>query len=443
MTNEALILLDTEPIINEATLLKATEELAHIGSWHVNLKSGKCRWSDETYRLLGFKPGEVAPQIESFYKQIHPDDRQYFNKKIEEIETENLSSQEMELRIIDSKTRATKYVQTRLVVKRDDNGTIITRMGFNMDITSAKLAEQKLLRSQSHLIASQHVADIGSWEVNLFVTPHSYEVSIYWSDETYRIYGVSPGKFVPTLNSVLMMVHPDDRSTLFRKYTNSLETGKSYNCEYRIIRPDHSKRVLRGRGAVVIDNVTGKPTKMIGTVQDITEQKQEEMAFYESEANLRAIFDNTSAVYTLVDKNLKIVSFNNAALESFGKGLSKKLFIGAYLPDFIAEDRKQRALKMYKKVFKGEQLKVEDSFQLLDGSIIWYYMQLLPVLGKNKKVINMIMYLRNITEQKTLELKNAQTISDLTKQNKELTHMLNTREGSDKKRLVARKKTIK
>jgi PAS domain S-box-containing protein len=419
--NEFQTVLGPEIIITEESLLKETERLAHIGSWQFNFISGLGIWSDETFRLLGFKPGEVAPLLESFLKQIHPDDLDRVLNAIEEVELNlDLASKKIEHRVVLNKTNEVRYLFTEIFIERDDMGQKTRAKGFNMDITSKKLAEQKLHQSQAHLLASQRIANVGNWEVDLSNSGDVFENPFYWSDETFRIFGLNPEKFNLTVNNLIERVYPGDRDNLLKRFAYSIETGKIFNCEHRIIQPDNLQRIVHERGEIIFDKESGRALKMIGTIQNITERKQEEESFHKSEANLRTILDNTSSVYLLVNRDLKLVSFNKAALERFNRDSNKILNAGDNIIDFVSEDRQQRAMEMYQRVFDGEQFKMEDSYTQKDGTIIWYYMQLLPVYGENNKVLNMVIYLMDITDRKKAELERDKITSDLMQRNTDL-----------------------
>jgi len=54
--------------------LEEAQALAHVGSWEINLQTGRGTWSDESYRILGLEPGECEPTVESYLTFVHPDD---------------------------------------------------------------------------------------------------------------------------------------------------------------------------------------------------------------------------------------------------------------------------------------------------------------------------------------------------------------------------------
>jgi PAS domain S-box-containing protein len=134
----------------------------------------------------------------------------------------------------------------------------------------AEAAERDLRRSQEHLARAQELAAIGSWE---------FEVAtgeLYWSAETYRIFGVSPATFSPTMQAILEMIHPDDREHMREVMGRLIEIAKdAVPLEYRMVRPDGMVRVVR-REIELVRAADGRPLRVVGTVHDITEQRAEE-----------------------------------------------------------------------------------------------------------------------------------------------------------------------
>ena len=143
-------------------------------------------------------------------------------------------------------------------------------------------------------------------------------------------------------------------------------------------------------------------------------------ALNKSEANLRTVFDNTTTVYILVDSDLKIVSFNKGGLDGLSKELGKTLQIGKNVLDFIDDDKKQRTAEMYRRVFDGEQFKLEEHYTPKGKETIWYDMQLLPVYKEEGKVLNMIIYLSDITQRKIAEIEKERISANLLHRNKDL-----------------------
>jgi PAS domain S-box-containing protein len=140
------------------------------------------------------------------------------------------------------------------------------------ELEERKRAEAALRQSEASLREAQRIAHLGNWEWSV---PSN---ELHWSDEVFFIFGIRRQAFGATYESFLEQVHPADRERVEQAVRQSLNTSEPYNLEHRIIRPDGEGRIVRGQGEVVHDN-TGRITRMVGTVQDITEQKRIEAQF--------------------------------------------------------------------------------------------------------------------------------------------------------------------
>ena len=126
-------------------------------------------------------------------------------------------------------------------------------------------------RSREQLAEAQRVARLGSWEWRIG------ESRVDWSDEMYRVYGLAPGSEPITYERYVSLIHPEDRQLAEETVRQAIESGAPFTMEHRIIRPDGGVRLISGRGKVVTDDA-GDPVLMVGTGQDITEQREHEIA---------------------------------------------------------------------------------------------------------------------------------------------------------------------
>ena len=135
------------------------------------------------------------------------------------------------------------------------------------DALTSVLMFQNLGESERKLDEAQRLAHVGYWERDL------YTGLITWSEETYRIYGVSTEERILTPDSVQELIHPEDRAMVREALSAALRGGPRYDAEFRLIRPDGDVRVVHGQADVTWDE-SGRPRRMFGTVQDITERKR-------------------------------------------------------------------------------------------------------------------------------------------------------------------------
>jgi PAS domain S-box-containing protein len=147
------------------------------------------------------------------------------------------------------------------------------------DALSTLLIFRSLQNSELKLEEAQRIAHVGHWERDLDTD------LIAWSRETYRIYGLPPQKHFPGLSQLAKLLHPEDRQAMIQAVADAVNGVRSYNVEYRIIRPDGEVRFVHSTGDVVKDE-SGRPRRMFGTVQDITERKLAEEALRRSETYL-------------------------------------------------------------------------------------------------------------------------------------------------------------
>lgn len=150
-------------------------------------------------------------------------------------------------------------------------------VGILRDITKRKEADNKLRDNEHSLSEAQRIAHIGNWDWNIVTN------ELRWSDEIYRIFGLTPQLFNATYPSFLNTVHPDDRTAVVNAVNEAVNNHKPYNLEHRIVHPDGTIRMVNEQGEVSYDE-SGKAIKMIGTVQDITEKKLYEQQLKEANA---------------------------------------------------------------------------------------------------------------------------------------------------------------
>ncbi len=145
-----------------------------------------------------------------------------------------------------------------------------------------KRSEERLRRSEASLAEAQRIAHLGNWDWNIVTN------ELGWSDEIYRIFGLLPQEFGATYEAFLDSVHPDDREFVKKAVDEALYEDKPYSIDHRIVLPDGTERIVHEQAGIMFDNA-GKPIRMIGTVQDITERKRAEGALEKSERELRQL----------------------------------------------------------------------------------------------------------------------------------------------------------
>ncbi|MEQ9368130.1 MAG: GAF domain-containing protein [Coleofasciculus chthonoplastes F3-SA18-01] len=142
--------------------------------------------------------------------------------------------------------------------------TIPSTAQLEAEIKKRQKAQAELWQEKTHLAQAQSVAHVGSWEFDLATQ------DITWSDETFRIYGLSPGQPTPTIREHRQTIHAKDRKA-WKKTVHQLVRGKSCQLEFRILRPDGFIRHLFAQGEPIF-NAQGQVHKLFGTLLDISDR---------------------------------------------------------------------------------------------------------------------------------------------------------------------------
>jgi predicted DNA binding protein len=139
------------------------------------------------------------------------------------------------------------------------------------DITERKERERELERTRELLEQAQRVAGVGGWELDVRADPPE----LTWSEEVYRIHDLPTGETVE-FDEGVGFYHPDDRPRVQERVERALEEGEPYDIEARLVTAEGDQRWVQSIAEPVTED--GEVVALRGSVQDITEQKERELA---------------------------------------------------------------------------------------------------------------------------------------------------------------------
>ncbi len=229
-------------------------------------------WNKKCEEITGYKAAEMIGNPNAM-ELLYPDG-EYLETELEKWAAQNYQLKNAEL-ILSAKDGSAKTV----LWTNTDFLTPEWIWAVGVDITARKEAEVALQDNEATLAKAQKIAHIGNWNWDIVAN------RILWSDELYRIIGLSPQEFDSHYESYLKCIHPDDLEFFKNLTERVLKEKKPYSAEYRIVRSNNDIRIVHEIGEVTVDK-NGNPINLFGTVQDITDSKQTAEALRESEEKL-------------------------------------------------------------------------------------------------------------------------------------------------------------
>ncbi|MDP1784140.1 MAG: ABC transporter substrate binding protein [Sulfuricurvum sp.] len=174
-----------------------------------------------------------------------------------------------------------------------------------------KKREDALVNISKSLNRAQTIAHLGNWEWDIQTN------ALWWSDEIYRIFGLTPQVFQPTSDGFFERVHPDDREVVETALKDALTNNTTYHVVHRILRLDGTVRHVLEEGEIQTDE-SGNPSKMSGTVYDITEQQNGQIILEASENKYRHLVENAMIGIYRTDLFGKILYVNQSLTDMLG-----------------------------------------------------------------------------------------------------------------------------
>jgi len=254
---------------------RATDEAI----WDWDIVANTISFSESLGNLFGYRAGEFESTMEFWMSGIHPEDHDQLMASVHAFfaSPEQSWSGEYRFRCADG---SYAFVYDRGIVVRDQ-GKPLRMVGSMMNITERKRAEEELSLSRLRLAEAQHIAQVGSWEWDVKTD------ALTWSEEKWRLFGRAPNECALNREFQLSCVHPEDRPTALAWIQTALTTGKPAAVDFRIVRPDAEVRVMHTRANGVFDE-NGQVIRVLGTSQDITEQRRTERKLHAAKTDAEA-----------------------------------------------------------------------------------------------------------------------------------------------------------
>jgi PAS domain S-box-containing protein len=279
----------TQELRRSRGYLAEAQRLSHTGSFGWVVSSGEIFWSEETFRIFEYDRA-TRPTVELVIQRVHPDDRAFVWKVIDRAAQDG-SDFDIEYRLLMPDKRM-KYLHV-IAHRRTDNSENLEFIGAVRDVTTAKIAEQKLKQDEAELrqlinFVPEHV---------LVMDPNGRRL---YENEAMREYFGTSLQDINAKAFFTRFVHPDDAASGARMdRARALERGDPWEAELRLRRKDGEYRWFLLRSNPLRDE-QGKIIRRYGTATDIEDRKRAEERVQKENVALREEIDKAAMFEEIV-----------------------------------------------------------------------------------------------------------------------------------------------
>ncbi|MBI5739394.1 MAG: PAS domain S-box protein [Nitrospirae bacterium] len=283
-----------------AERLNRAQEIAHLGSWELDLVNNTLAWSDEIYRIFGLQPQEFDATYEAFLARVHPDDRAAVDAAYSGSIREGKDSYETEHRIVRKDNGEVRVVHEKCEHIRDASGNIIRSLGMVHDITEVKQAGEAVKRLATVLQISNDAITIQDFDGNFTA----------WNDGAGRMFGWTEAE---ALKMKVRDTIPAEKLTETLEYLEKLRLGETMP-SFETQRVTKDGRILDiWLTATVLKDEAGAPVAIATTERDITERKRADEALRQRNEELTRF--NSAAV----GRELRMIELKKEVNELCGR----------------------------------------------------------------------------------------------------------------------------
>ncbi|MCW7466170.1 PAS domain S-box protein [Leptospira levettii] len=289
---------------------RSITELSLSMVYDLDILTGVNQWAGAIQEITGFTPEEYrAIGYEAWMVLIHPDDKEETIKLFDEA----MANKTKFSCVYRYRTKEGKYVyiEDNGIFLYDKNKSAYRMFGAMINRTEQIEANLALKESESRLLMSLDAVKMGIWSWDID------QENIYWSPQTYEIYGLDPEGPAITVERYLTLIQVQDLLMISEEIQRLKDdpSRSGYTIQHRIFHADGTVHWVESRGNLIRDK-DGIPVRLMGTILDVTESKLAEEALRTSDERFRAFYQFSTEAFLIFDENSLRAKDSNFAFQN-------------------------------------------------------------------------------------------------------------------------------
>ena len=372
------------------------QRIGRFSSWEFDLQTQVFSVSREYHELCGIPDTGAPLNRQEFLLLIHPDDRPGYLQALAHAEHMTPNTHfEADYRLI-TPTGDLHWVRQVMRLERNAQGKVIRRFGVMQDVTESKLAKLSLADTVDRLNRTGELAKIGGWELDLDTR------RLLYSDQVRRIHEMEDGE--EHTPEVACMAHPEDvRQRFVDATTAAAETGEPWDMELPMITRKGRRIWVRAQGRAMREN--GKIKRLVGTLQDITEQYQSRKLLRLLQTSMDRLTDvvMVSEAEPQPGVSERAVVYANEAFERFS-GYTLDDVRGKVMTRFSGPLTSQQSIRELTDALKAQRsYRTELVCYKKSGEAAWIELDIVPIFDYSASVSHWVWVARDLTSRKAAE----------------------------------------
>jgi diguanylate cyclase (GGDEF)-like protein/PAS domain S-box-containing protein len=345
-----------------------------------------CNHSIETF--IGYRPNQMIGSFTQYVKQEDLDKvMNHFQLALKGI------PQNYNCEVIH---KSGSFVHLNITnIPLEVNGEIMGVYGFAKDLSDLHEKEEELVNKTNSLILAEEIAMLGSWDYDL---ENDY---VYCSDQLYQILGIeNKESMIPTYQNLLNLIYSEDRVIFDYHFQRTKKTGITMDLVYRLRKQDNTLVTVHTRAEAEMD-ANGRVIRLIGILQDISDQVLTETKLKESEEKFKTIARNLDVGIWSLDIRSKQIVYASPGLEKI-TGFANENFLSGEKSwnELIHPDDIERFLALQPNLARGKMNHHQYRIITATGETKWMEDKTFPTLDSDGKLIRLDGIVQDISERR-------------------------------------------